>query len=283
MKKIAVASGKGGTGKTTISVNLSFILSRMGQKVQFLDCDVEEPNGHIYFDMPIHFSKQVFHLIPEIDQDLCNYCGECERICQFRAIMILGKTIIVNQELCHACGGCALICPEKAIKEKGLPIGKIEEGHFENIHYIRGLLNVGSVMSTPVIAELKKKPIPSQETIQIIDSPPGTSCPVIESVKGVEYIVLVAEPSPFGLHDLSLAVDMIEELKIPMGVIINRSNGSYQPIYHYIKRKNIPLLMEIPFDMEIARISSMGQIISKKYDKIQKDFVQLIKQLQIGK
>ena len=248
--KIAVASGKGGTGKTTVSTNLAYIASRNGQSVAYLDCDVEEPNGHIFLKPQITDSKPVGNLIPEVDENLCTNCGKCGEICQYSAIVCVGKKVLVYPELCHACGGCALVCPVDAITENLRIIGQLEIGNSGHIKFAHGMLNVGEVMSPPLIKAVKQ--INCDADLVIVDVPPGTSCPVIESVRDSDFVVLVTEPTPFGLNDLKLAVEMIQALKLPFGVVVNRCDVGDQNTQLYCDTNNIEILAEIPDDRRIA-------------------------------
>ena len=218
--KIAVASGKGGTGKTTVATNLAYVASRNGQSVAYLDCDVEEPNGHIFLKPVITNSKPVGNLIPRVDAEKCTHCGKCGEICRFSAIVCLGEKVLVFPELCHACGGCMLVCPVEAITEVPREMGKLETGNAGPIRFVRGLLNIGEAMSLPVIKEVRAA-VPKAELV-IVDAPPGTSCPVIESVRGCDFVLLVTEPTPFGLNDLKLAVEMVRALGLPFGIVINK-------------------------------------------------------------
>ncbi len=274
---LSIASGKGGTGKTTIAVNLAQSLDGH-TSVQFLDCDVEEPNAHFFLKPRIIKSKPVFLPIPEIVEEKCNYCGKCAEVCAYNAIAVLKDTVLVFPELCHGCGGCSLLCPEQAIKEKGQRIGVIEFGLFDNIQFIHGKLDIGQAMSPPIIRAVKNH-INSAQMI-IIDAPPGTSCPVIEAVKGSDVSLLVTEPTPFGLNDLRLAVDTLRELKIPFGVIINRSDIGDQQVQDYCQKENIPVLMTIPMDRNIAVAYSKGYTIVETQPAYKKKFLELFKKVE---
>jgi len=257
--KIAIASGKGGTGKTTVAANLAYVASRQGRGVTFLDCDVEEPNGHIFLNPRITERRPVGSLIPSVDTEKCTLCRKCGEICQYSAIVPMTKTVLVYPELCHSCGGCWLVCPAKAITEVIQEKGNIEIGVSGSIQFIQGLLNIGEAMSPPVIKAVKAS-APETE-IAIIDAPPGTSCPVIESIRGSNFVVLVTESTPFGLHDLKLAVEMVRALQLPFGVVINRAGLGDQEVILYCERHHVPVLAEIPDDRRIAERYSRGKLI----------------------
>ncbi len=268
---ISVASGKGGTGKTTIAVNLALSLDN----IQFLDCDVEEPNAHIFLKPLIKEQKKAYIPVPEIDESKCNYCGKCALVCAYNAIAVIksqGKTagkVLVFPHLCHGCGACSTLCPENAIKETNREIGIIETGNSGKIDFVQGKLNVTEAMSPPVIRQVKQL-INVRKTV-IIDVPPGTSCPVVASINNSDFCILVTEPTPFGLNDLILAVDVLKKLNIPFGVIINRADIGTNQVDSFCQKNNIPLLMQIPFDKEIAILYSKGiSLVEKKKEYIQK-------------
>jgi MinD superfamily P-loop ATPase len=276
---ISVASGKGGTGKTTVAVNLALSIDN----AQFLDCDVEEPNAHIFLKPRIKEQKKAHIPVPEIDEAECVYCGKCAKICVYNAIAVLpsqsGKkgTTLVFEQLCHGCGACSALCPEKAIKEVNREIGVVESGDCGRIDFVHGKLNIGEAMSPPLIRQVKNE-INHDKTI-IIDAPPGTSCPVVASVKGSDFCVLVTEPTPFGLNDLILAVEVLRKIKIPFGVVINRADLGNTKTEEYCKKENIPVLLRIPFKKEIAMAYSKGEPIVKAFPEYKKDFLQLYKQV----
>ncbi len=253
---ISVASGKGGTGKTTIATNLAV---SVGDDVQLLDCDVEEPNVHLFLNPTIKETEKVSAPVPAVDEAKCTFCGKCAEICQFKAIMVLGEVILTFPEMCHSCGGCMKVCPAGAIKETGRELGVIERGSRNGVDFVHGRLRVGEAMSPPLIRKVRSFTRP--ELLTIIDAPPGTSCPVIASMKGSDFVLLVTEPTPFGLHDLKLAVEAVRILGILHGLVINRSDIGNVQVKDYAANMKIPVLMEIPFSRKIAEAYSRGQLI----------------------
>ena len=271
--KIAIASGKGGTGKTTIATNLAYSIAQMGRAVQYLDCDVEEPNGHIFLKPDIEETQNVTIGVPEVDTELCNGCGKCGQLCQYSAIICLKDTVMTFEQLCHSCGGCKLVCPTGAISEKEKPIGFIDLGSADNIKFVQGRLNVGDVRSPALIKKVKERA--ANDGMVIIDAPPGTSCPVIEAIKGADFCLLVTEPTPFGLNDLRLAVGMVRELNLPFAVIVNRSNLGDEQVYHYCDKTNIEIVLEIPDDRRIAEAYSVGEMIVSVMPEYETEFAGL--------
>ncbi|OXU14911.1 ATP-binding protein [Sedimentisphaera salicampi] len=251
--RLAVASGKGGTGKTTLSVSLARAYE--GPSV-YLDCDVEEPNGNIFLKPDIINYVSVKTPVPEVDKDRCDGCGKCAEFCNFNAIAIAGGKPIVFPELCHGCGGCEMVCPAKAITEVGRKAGSIAVGETGTISTAEGLLDIGNAMAPPVIREVKK--YIREDALNIIDCPPGNSCPMITAVKDVDFVILVTEPTPFGLNDLILAVETVRELEIPFGVVINRSDSGDGRVVKYCRNEGINLLLEIPESRELAEAYSKG-------------------------
>jgi len=271
---IAVASGKGGTGKTTVSTNLARVASRRLPGVAYVDCDVEEPNGHIFLQPRITGETSVGHLTPKVDEERCTLCGKCGEICQFSAIVCLDDRVMTFPELCHACGGCRLVCPEDAVSEVSREIGSLARGNAGSIRFLHGLLNVGEALSVPVIKAVKSG-IPAADLV-LIDAPPGTSCPVIEGVRGCDFLVLVTEPTPFGLHDLKLAVDMAGALGLPMGLVINRAGIGDREVYSYCRDINLRILAEIPDDRRVAELYSRGETASEHLEDMDALFSSLL-------
>jgi MinD superfamily P-loop ATPase len=272
--KIAVASGKGGTGKTTVATNLAVVAARAGRGVAYLDCDVEEPNGYIFLKPTISETKPIGCLVPEVDEAVCISCGKCGQICQYSAIVCVGKKVLVYSELCHACGGCELVCPADAITEIFRETGKLETGQAGAIWFSQGLLNIGEAMSPPLIKAVKASA--PEADVTIIDSPPGTSCPVIESVRDCDFVVLVTEPTPFGLNDLKLAVEMIRALHLPFGVVVNRVDTGDRETFRYCQENNIEILARIPDDRKIAEAYSRGEMACDAIPKYRATFAQLL-------
>ncbi len=270
MLKIAIASGKGGTGKTTIATNLALTLADSGRTVQLLDCDVEEPNCHIFVKPNIEETWPATVLVPKVKQEKCTGCRICADVCEFKAIAVIKGKVLIFQELCHSCGACTLLCPENAISEIPREIGVIEKGKAGNIPFFQGMLNIGELASPPVIREVRKAA--GESEVLIIDSPPGTSCPVIEAVKDSDFILLVTEPTPFGLNDLELAVGMARELGIPFAVAINRSDIGNDDVKKYCQKEHIEIFLEIPNDRRIAEAYSRGEMAVRALPEYKKVF-----------
>lgn len=249
---IAVASGKGGTGKTTVATSLALTLAP-DRPVLFLDCDVEAPNAHLLLKPSFTQKKDARILLPVIDESRCNQCGICTEVCQYHALAVTGQRVLVFPEMCHGCGSCKLNCPSGAVREVPHVLGTLESGHTpEGIRFARGELHIGQSWTIPVIHQLKGwLPAKADETV-IIDAPPGTSCPVAESIRDAEYVLLVTEPTPFGLHDLKLAYELTRELGLPAGVIINRDGIGDQEVDSFCAQVGLPVLLRIPMDREIA-------------------------------
>ena len=255
---IAVASGKGGTGKTTVATSLALTLSA-DNPILFLDCDVEGPNAHLMLRPSLAHREDAFLLIPAIDEALCNHCGICAEVCQYQAIAVTEQRVLVFPEMCNGCGSCVLNCPAGAIREVPHVLGTLEGGNTpEGLRFARGVLNVGEALAVPVIRQLKASyPAQPEETI-IIDAPPGTSCPVVEAIRGADYVILVTEPTPFGLHDLKLAYELTRELGLPTRVIINRDGIGDRRVDDFCARTELPVLLRIPMDREIAAGIAQG-------------------------
>ena len=272
--EISVASGKGGTGKTTVAVNLALSI---GQGVQLLDCDVEEPNAHLFVQPQFERTEIFSTPVPVVDEKKCDFCGKCGEICQFKAIAVIGETVLTFPELCHSCGGCTAVCANGAITEIGRELGIIRKGFSNGIEIVHGELRVGEAMSPPLIKNVRTFSKP--EKITIIDAPPGTSCPVIAAVKDSNFVLLVTEPTPFGLHDLKLAVTTVKLLAIPCGLIINRSDIGNNEVQVFAKRKQIPVLMQIPFDRRIAEAYSKGKTVVETLPEYKDKFRSLFQQI----
>jgi MinD superfamily P-loop ATPase len=289
--KIAVASGKGGTGKTTVatSLALSLAVDRSDDAIAkvpplFLDCDVETPNAHIFLKPIFEERREVGILIPQVDLSRCSYCDQCAEVCQYHAIAVLGQKTLVFPQLCHGCGSCTLMCPENAISERLKVLGVLERGPaIEGVWFVRGILNVGEPMAVPVIRQLKKWVESRPGQIVILDAPPGTSCPVVETIRGADFLLLITEPTPFGLHDLKLAAEVGRELGIPAGVILNRDRDVvYRPMEEYCQSMGLPILMRIPFERAIAESIACGRNLVEICPEYLKVFTQLIVHLSVG-
>lgn len=276
--KIAIASGKGGTGKTTVATSMSYAAAQNGTSVAYLDCDVEEPNGALFLKPDITRSEPVYVSIPKVDMAKCTGCGLCGKICQYSAIVALKGKVLVFPELCHGCGGCWLVCASGAVTESHRATGKIERGNKGKMQFIQGILDVGQVMSPPVIRAVKSA-MPAVDLV-VIDAPPGASCPVIESVRGSDYVLLVTEPTPFGLNDLKLAVEMVRVLGLPFGVAINRADGQDSDTHTWCRSENIPIVAEIPNDRRVAEAYSRGDMICEALPEYAAVFSDLLEKIE---
>ena len=266
---ISVASGKGGTGKTSLAVNMAISI----ENVQLLDCDVEEPNASLLLHPKIISEELFYTMIPDLDTELCDHCGKCSNFCQYNAIFVTREKVLIFPELCHGCGGCILVCPKGALKEGKREIGKIYRGYRDGLEIVYGELEVGEAMATPLIRQVKR--LIDRGKNVILDAPPGTSCPVIETVKGSDFCVLVTEPTPFGLHDLKITVQVLEGMGIPFGVVVNRAGIGDRKVYDYCKEKGIHILLEIPYERRIAELYSNGIPFSLEMTEYREKFQEL--------
>jgi MinD superfamily P-loop ATPase len=256
--RVAIASGKGGTGKTTVATNLARVAAELGQRVTYLDCDVEEPNGQIFLQPEVKWRRPVTLPVPRVDPELCDLCGECGEICEFSAIVPIGSKVLVFPQLCHSCGGCRLVCPPHAITEVPREVATLMGGEVDGVEYLQGLLNIGEAMSPPVIRALKA--VAPQAGLVIVDAPPGTSCPVVEAVNGCDKVLLVTEPTPFGLHDLELALDTIGRLGIPCAVVVNRAGHNMVATQELCRSRGVEIAAELPDSRSIAEAYSRGEM-----------------------
>ncbi len=276
--KIVFASGKGGTGKTTVAVNLACTLAGLGQKVQYLDCDVEEPNGHLFLKPAFQIRENARVMVPVIDQSSCTSCGKCGEVCQFHSIVNFPDNTLLFPQMCHGCGLCALVCPQKAISEGTRDIGIIEKGRsFFDIPFVHGVLNVGEPMAGPLIEQVKGHG--DLDCLMIIDAPPGTSCPVVKTMNGADFGVLVTEPTPFGLHDLRTAVAVARSLVVPVGIVVNRGTSPYEPLERYLLEAHLPVLTRIPDDRKIAEEYAKGNLICDTLPTYRVYFTQLFENM----
>ncbi len=272
--RIAVASGKGGTGKTTVSTSLA--LCAKGP-VQYLDCDVEEPNGHIFLRPELTVAEHCRVTVPRIMEDKCTYCGKCRDICLFRAITMFGKTIMSFPELCHSCMGCFLVCEDEAVARDEREIGLLEAGRAGEIDFVHGRCRVGEAMSVPLLKAVKKKS--RDEGLVILDAPPGTSCPFVETISDADFVLLVTEPTPFGLHDLKLAAEVLVNFNKPCGVIINRADLGDDRVDEWCRKSGIPVMLKIPFERKIAEGYARGVNLVESQPALRAPLENLIREI----
>ena len=268
---IAIASGKGGTGKTTVAVHLAAALIAHKRAVQYLDCDVEEPNGHLFLHPRIASTESAAIPVPVVDAEACIACGKCAQVCEFNAIAMLKKPLVFP-ELCHGCGACALACPVGAIREEPRVIGAVESGRAGDIGFVQGRLAIGEPMSPPLIRAVKAKRNP--DAIALLDAPPGTSCPVVTTVRSADLVLLVTEPTPFGLHDLSLAVATLRPMGLPLGVVLNRADEDRR-VQDFCRDQDIPLLAELPDDRRVAETYARGDLLFERLPEWRERFERL--------
>ena len=270
--RLAVASGKGGTGKSMVAANLAFTLSQ-AEQVTLIDCDVEEPDLHLFFPAP-STTTEVTVPVPVVDETACQHCGLCEEFCQYGAMTVLSSRVLFFPELCHSCGGCTLVCPNGAIHEDPKRIGTTTiSTPLPNLKLISGMLDTGNPLAVPIIRTAKK--LAASDPLVICDTAPGTSCPVVETLDGCDACILVTESTPFGMHDLQLAVDVAARLGVPAGIVINRSDGKDQATLEFCTDHDIEMMMTIPFDREIAAIQSRGDLLCRARPEWQKAFAAL--------
>jgi MinD superfamily P-loop ATPase len=279
--KIAVASGKGGTGKTTISTSLALCASSLHHQVTFADCDVEAPNSHFFLKPLFSEEAEITLDVPKIDEERCTYCGACRDICRFNAITVFGKTIMTFQDMCHSCGGCFRVCPENAIMKTVRIVGKVRKGaagEDRKINFVSGMLRVGEAMAVPLIKAVKKE-AESMNGLLLLDSPPGTSCPMVETVHDADFVILVTEPTPFGLYDLKIAVEVMHKINKKFGIIINKSGLGDNDVERWCKESDIQILMQIPFDKKMAKAYSRGTPVIARDDALRHDLSAMLQQI----
>lgn len=272
--KIAVLSGKGGTGKTLVSVNLAAV----AEKANYVDCDVEEPNGHLFFKPDNLEVEEVYTEVPTVDHSLCTGCKKCLNFCKFNALAYT-KNLIIFEDICHSCGGCMLVCPEKALDKKKKIIGEVRKGKSENVNIFSGFLKTGEPSGTPIIKALLDN-ISERNEITIIDSPPGSACIVMDSIKDADYCVLVAEPTVFGAHNLNMVYELVTLFNKPFGVVLNKTLDDENPSKKFALEKNIKILGEIPFDNHLGTLNSNSLIVSREEDKYRIIFDNLLETIR---
>ena len=274
---VSIASGKGGTGKTLVATNLAFSLKDEA-KIQFLDCDVEEPNAHIFLKPKLDHREPVCIPVPVVDEEKCTYCRRCAEVCAYKAIAVVKNRVLTFPQLCHGCGACSYLCPDHAISEEGREIGVVEWGQSDGVDFVHGKLSIGEAMAPPVIRSVKQHV--DANRVAIIDVSPGTSCPVVEAIRGSDFCILVTEPTPFGLNDLVMAVEATKKLTVPCGVVINRAGVGDGKVEDYCARNNIPLLLTIPLDMRIASLYSSGRLLVEGMPEWRQQFRDLFENIK---
>lgn len=278
--RVVVASGKGGTGKTTVATGMALSLAAQ-ENVWYVDCDVEAPNGHLFLKPSIDTEKKAVILIPRIDREKCILCGRCVEVCQFHALAQIGQSILVFPQLCHGCGSCSWHCESKAIKETRNPIGVLEAGETkEGIHFVRGVLTISEPMATPIIRQVKRWQQPEDNSVIILDAPPGASCSVVETLHNVDFALLVTEPTPFGLHDLKQVIGILQDMKIPAGVIVNRDGIGDSQVDEFLSQTDFPVMMRIPYSTRIASAIASGKTILDIMPEYNLSFQTLFQQIR---
>jgi len=278
--KLAVASGKGGTGKTTIAVSLALAASRSGIPVFFYDCDVEAPNAALFLHPELDQAVDASILVPEVKKDLCTLCGQCVEVCAYNALALVGDDVLVFHEMCHGCGSCTANCPENAIMEVPHRIGVIESGFAGEIRFSHGRMDIGQAMATPIIHKMKSGIPDSEEGLVLLDAPPGSACPVVETARDMDHVLMVTEPTPFGFHDLRQAVKLVRgEMGVPVGVIINRDGIGDEQVEQYCNEQDIPIYFRIPFDRAIAEGYSDGKPLIDIKPGFKNEFLKMLERI----
>lgn len=272
---ITVASGKGGTGKTTVATNLAVAV---GEGATLLDCDVEEPNAHLFLKPDSVTKTPVTTMVPVVDPDVCVQCGACSELCQFSAITLVAGELYTFPRMCHSCGGCVMVCPTGALTEGTRELGELETGQCNEIELISGRLKVGEAMSPPLIERVKEAA--EDRELVIVDAPPGTSCPVISAMNGTQYVVLVTEPTPFGLHDLKLAVEAVRVLGMPFGIVINRADAGDDRVVRYAREEGIEILMSIPYSRKVAEYYARGRLLVEAMPEMAEAFAGMVEKIR---
>jgi MinD superfamily P-loop ATPase len=277
--KISIASGKGGTGKTLVATNIAVSLASPGtSRVTVADCDVEEPNAYLFFPQrTLLESEECSVHVPVIDETKCTHCGKCSEVCAYHSLAVLLQTVLLFPQLCHGCGACTIICPEKAVSETTRSVGEIFRARSGGVEIIWGELALGEARTTPLIKAVKEM---AGGEIVIVDCPPGTSCSLVESVRGTDFCLLVTEPTPFGLYDLDIALKVLEKMNIPRAVLVNKSGMGDRNVYKYLEKRNIPLIMEIPLDRKIAELYSRGEIFAEKMPEWKAKFAGMVREIE---